>query len=155
MTKKKITPKEYTRSIEVIIQENPNLTGKEILAEQEYDKACFELWKTNINKKQLDFIDDINTNGGYYKGRFGTDQRFYYKITDAQLDGNRIYANVENIVVFLGAKGGVVSEGNINVEKRKKEFTSLVTYDLEMYTRTTKEDYEQICDYLLGIAKFW
>lgn len=155
MKAKKIVPKEFTRSLEVIIRENPYLTGKEILAEEKHDEACFALYNANRNKAKLDFIKDINTNGGYYKGRFGSDQRFYYNISNARLEKNRIYADVETIVVFLGDGRSVVSPGDIKIEKRKKEFKDLDTYDLDMYYRTTKKDYDEVSAYLAGLAKYW
>ncbi len=155
MKAKKIVPKHFTRSLEVIIRENPNLTGKEILAEEKYDDACFALYNANKDKDKLDFIKDINTNGGYYKGRFGSDQRFYYNVSNAKLESGRVYADVETIVVFLGDGRSVVSEGDIRIEKRKKEFKDLDTYDLESYYRTTKKDYDEVHTYLIGLAKYW
>ena len=153
--KRKVTPKDHTRSIELILRDNPNMTGKEILEEQKHDEACFALWKENRDKDKLDFIKDINTNGGFYKGRFGLDQRFYYKVTNASLQGARVMAEVETVVVFLGCERGAVKVGDINIEKRKKTYEDLDNYDLHGYTRTTKEDFEKVVKYLNDIAKFW
>lgn len=152
---KTIVPRDYTRSLELIMQENPKMNAKELLAEQEYDKACFELWKTKINKDRLDFIKDINTNGGFYKGTFGFDQRYYYNITNARLEGNTVYAEVEKIVAFFGHKNGVIKLGDVNIEKRKKELERIENYGLETCERVTKEDYVKIDTYLQGLTQFW
>jgi hypothetical protein len=143
------------RSLEYLIQLYPEKTGKEILAIQEQDKKSDEEAYQRRNKEVLEMIQDINTNGGYYKGRFGDDQRFYYNVTEARLEGDKIYANVENIVVFLGDGRSVVSAGDIRIEKRTKEWADLSTYGLEMYQRTTKQDYDEVMTYLLNLAKYW
>ena len=155
MKARKIVPKHFTRSLEVIIRENPDMTGREILAEEKYDDACFALYNDRMNKTKLDLIKDINTNGGYYKGRFGEDQRFYYNVTNARLECNTVIADVEHITVFLGDGRSVVKPGDIRIEKKIETFKDLYKYDLESYYRTTKKDYDEVSDYLLRLAKYW
>ena len=155
MKKTKVVPKDHTRSLELIMRDNPNMTAKEMLAEQAYDKACYELWVANKHKNELALINDINTNGGYYKGRFGLDQRFYYNVTNARLEADRIVADIEKIIVFLGSLGGVVSKGEVRIEKSNKTYQDLDKYGIDEYERTNKYEYEQVNEYLFGIAKFW
>lgn len=143
------------RSIEYLIQLYPDRTGKELLAIQDADKAADEKAFKKQNKKLLAVVNDINTNGGYYKGRFGEDQRFYYNVTKARLESGKIYANVESIVVFLGDGRSVVNAGDVRIEKTAKDWAALDTYGLEMYQRTTKEDFEDVANYLQKIAKYW
>ena len=156
---KKIIPKDRIRSIEVIMRDNPNMIAKDILAEQKYDEACFDLCQKNLHKSKIKLINDININGGYYKGRFGLDQLFYYNITNASLQSYLqhyiIVAKVEKIYVFLGGENGVVKLGDVKIEKSTDPCANLSKYGLEIYTRTTKEDFEQVVNYLNDIEKFW
>ena len=153
----KIVPQDSKRSLELIMRENPNMTSAEIFLEQKHDEDCYNLWEANKNKAKLELIKDINTNGGYYKGRFGYDQRFYYNVTNVRLEGNSVMATVEQISVFLGDKRDVVAEGEVRIEKTIKTWENLRDYglDKDMNKRTTKKDYEKIVSYLKGIAKFW
>lgn len=155
MKDRKLIPQDFTRSLEVIIRDNPKMTGEEILAEQVYDRACFELFQVNKNKAKLDLIKDINTNGGFYKGKFGLEQHYYYNITKARLEGQVVIADVEKIVVFLGTERGVVSVGDFKMYKETKTYQDLRTYSLELCKRTTKKDYDKICEYLNNVSKFW
>lgn len=143
------------KSLEYLLQLHPDKTAKEILAIQAKEKADDDKQQKLFYKKQLDFIKDLNSNGGYYKGRFGADQRFYYKITNVTFAAGNIYADVEKIVVFLGVKNGSVQKGDIHIEKTTKIYQNLQTYDLDNNHRTTKTDYEKLCKYLEDIAKFW
>ena len=139
------------------MQLHPDKTAKQILEIQAKEKAEDEAKERKRNEKQIAFIEDLNKNGGYYKGRFGSDQRYYYKITNVRLEGNKIYATVEHIVVFLGHKNGVVQAGDITMEVRTKTYQDLHNYGLEtdLCKRTTKQDYDSIYKYMEDIAKFW
>lgn len=131
------------------------MKAKDVLAEQKYDEACYAMWKAERNKAELALIKDINTNGMYIKGRFGEDQRFYYNISNASLQGSRVMVNLESITVFLGDGRSVVKPGDIRIEKRVKEYTDMDNIGIEMYHRTTKKDYDEVGDYLVRIAKYW
>jgi hypothetical protein len=143
------------RSLEYLIQLYPNKTGKQLLAIQAKEKEAEEKEYQKRHKEVLEMIQDINTNGGFYKGRFGSDQRFYYNVTEARLEGDKVYANVESIVVFLGDGRSVVKAGDVSIEKKTKEWADLSTYGLDMYQRTTKQDYDEVMTYLLNLAKYW
>ena len=143
------------RSIEYLVQLYPEKTGRELLEIQAKEKKEDQKAYERRFKKQLEFISDINTNGGYYKGRFGEDQRFYYNVTDARIEHDTIFATVESIVVFLGDGRSVVSAGDVSIKKEKKEWAELNKYGLESYQRTTKKDYDEVLEHLLNLAKYW
>ena len=88
------------RSIETLVRTYPNLTGSDIIKLQEQDKIADEKAYQKTNKRKLAYIEDINTNGGYYVGRFGVDQRYIYNVTKMWLEGDVIYMDVEKIIVF-------------------------------------------------------
>ncbi len=155
MIKRKIVAQDYIRSLEMILRENPTMIAKDILVEQEYDKACVKLWETKRDKRQIELVKSINKIL-YYKGRFGIDQRFYYKFSNAFLcDKGRVYCDVETIVVFLGEKNSVISEGSIQIEKQNKTQQRLETYGISGLDKTTKEDFDSIVTYIKNIEKFW
>jgi hypothetical protein len=142
------------RSIEYLIQLFPDKTGKELLAIQKQDKLDDEKKFQESRKKELAIIEDYNKNGAYFKGRFGLDQRYYYKVTNVRFVGDKLYCDVEKIVVFLGEKGDVCQD-RINIERSFKEHEDFDTYYFQGCTRVTKEDYDKVNNYLLDVAQFW
>ena len=136
------------RSIEYLVQLYPEKTGRELLEIQAKEKKEDQKAYERRFKKQLEFISDINTNGG-------EDQRFYYNVTDARIEHDTIFATVESIVVFLGDGRSVVSAGDVSIKKEKKEWAELNKYGLESYQRTTKKDYDEVLEHLLNLAKYW
>ncbi|MEK6829818.1 MAG: hypothetical protein AABY15_06895 [Nanoarchaeota archaeon] len=153
--KLKLEPKDSWTSVETLTRENPDKTGKEILELHEHSKKCYALWVKQQNQEQYDLVDRINAQPLYYKGRFGLDQRFFYKISDARLDEGKVFATVEKIVVFLGSERGVVKEGEVKIERCEKTYQDLDKYGLDMYTETTKSEWDKVGNYLTGVAKFW
>lgn len=145
------------KSLEYLMQLHPNKTAKEILEIQAKEKLEDKKKEDKRNEKQLAFIEDLNKNGGFYKGRFGSDQHYYYNITNARLEENKIYATVEHLIAFLGHKTGVVQPGEITMEVRKKTYQDLHNYglDTDMCKRTTKKDYDSVYKYMSDISKFW
>ena len=65
------------------------------------------------------------------------------------------FATVEKIVVFLGSERGVVKEGEVKIERCEKTYQDLDKYGLDMYTETTKSEWDKVGNYLTGVAKFW
>lgn len=136
------------RSIENLVRTYPTKTGVEILKIQEQEKLVDEKRFELQNKSKLLFINDVNKNGGYYKGTFGLNQYFYYKFTNLRIQDNRIYCDVEKIVCFSGDE--------INVEKRFTEWQDLDKYGIEMYERVNEIEYNKISKYLDELfPKFW
>lgn len=155
MPKLKLEPLDSWRSVEYLCKLYPEKTAKEIIELSEHEKKCYELYLQNKNSKKLELIDKINAGALYYKGRFGLDQRFFYKISGATLSDDAIYARVEKIVVFLGDDGDVVPKGNITIEKEIEKFTSLENYGLSIYQETTAEEWESLESYLRNVSAFW
>ena len=116
-------------------------------AEKEYQKE---------NESKLKWIEDINTNGGYFRGRFGMDQRFFYKVTNCLLEtSGEIRCDVEKIVVFMGKDRSVVPDGSIHIEKKTSEYTDADKYGFNIYERVTEKEWNEVLTYLEGIEKFW
>jgi len=144
------------RSIGYLIQLFPEKTGKEILEIQAQDKLEDEKEYQKENESKLKWIEDINTNGGFFKGRFGIDQRFFYKVSNCLLEtSGEIRCDVEKIVVFLGSERDVVKNGNIHIEKKSSEYADADKYGFNIYDRVTEKEWNEVNSYLEGIEKFW
>lgn len=143
------------RSLEYLIQLYPNATGAELLAIQNQDKEDERRIQMECDAKLLTVIEDINTNGGYYKGRFGNDQRYFYKITNAVFMHNDIFVDVEKIVVFLGDGNSVVRKNEISIDLKQNEYVKLSIYDIDNCIRISKDEYDEAETYLRNVAKFW
>lgn len=140
------------RSIEYLIQLFPNKTGKELLEIQNQDKLNDEQEFQKRNKKKVEFINDINTNGGYYCGRFSIDQHSYYRVFNMRLDGNDIYMDVESLVVFINSE---TDKNYVNIERKVKAFQKEDKYCLQNRERVTKKDWDNVNEYVNNITKFW
>jgi len=156
----KLEPRESQRDARVMCECYPEATGKEILELVAHDRKCHELYIQKGQEKVRAFAKSINDAGAiYYKGRFGYDQRYYYKISNAEVESTgQIYADVEKIVCFIGDKqgrGGITHKDRIQIEKEEKEFKSLRNFSLENEKETTKEDWDKICKHLEALNDFW
>ena len=147
------------KSIEYLLQLHPDKTGREILAIQAEEKLEDERKFEKANAKKLKFVIDHNTNGGYYCGRFGVDQRYFYRVFNMRMEGSDIYMDVETIVVFMNDADSesTRNKGEVNVERRIKEFQKEDKYCLnsEMRNRVTKKEWDEVNDYVNNLAKFW
>ena len=148
------------RALEYLIQLYPEKTGKELLAIQEQEKLEDQKEFKNLNKTKLDFVNDINTNGGYYKGKFGLDQHYYYRVFDLVLEeSGDVRMCVEKIVLFCnndGHKHTVTKAGEINFERRTDDYANLDNYGLQDRERITVKEWNTINDYIDNIVKlFW
>lgn len=152
----KLEPRDSMRGARVMCEYYPEATGKEILELVEHDKKCHELYIQQGQEKVRAFAKKINDAGAlFYKGRFGLDQRFFYKLSNATVtDKGEIYGTVEHIVCFLGEKGDVC-EGRIKIETKKDEFKTFENLGLSMYEKTTEEDYNKVLAHLQSMADFW
>lgn len=136
------------RDLNYLIQLFPEKTGKEILEIQAQDKLDDEKEYQKKNEKKLKWIEDINTNGGFFRGRFGIDQRFFYKVTNCELStDSTIMCDVEQIVVFL--------DGNISVTSTKEIYVDASHYEFDIYERVTEKEWNDVHTYVVGIEKFW
>lgn len=141
------------RSLEGLIREYPNKTGKEILEIQKQEEKEDQ---DRINKRfktLIDTIKDYNENGGYYRGKFGNDQYYYYYFHDFTFYGDGKYSgNVDTIILFT-----TDSIGNFSVKRETEKFVhDLSTYGLSHEERVTKKEWDDILNHLDNIHKmFW
>jgi hypothetical protein len=148
------------RSLEYLIRLYSDKTAKEILAIQEQDKLADQIEFDLRNEKKLAFIKDINTNGGYYRGKFGLDQHYFYHIYNMKMDekGN-IQMNVDKLVLFCNNdnhKHIVTKAGEIHFERRTKEYEDFDQYDLDDRERVTVKEWEAVNKYVDDMSKlFW
>lgn len=147
------------KSLEYLMQLNPDKTAKEIFAIQAEEKLADERAEKKRNAKVLAFMEDLNTNGGYYRGRFGLDQHYYYKITNVRMIGNEVMMDAESIVLFCNHDGHqhtVCKPNEIRLERKQKELVVLSQYGLDSRERVTVKEWDEICAYLDAMsAKFW
>lgn len=144
------------RSIEYLVELFPEKTGKELLKIQAQDKMEDEKAYKKENESKLKWIEDINTNSGFFRDRFGIDQRFFYKVSNCLLEtSGEVRCNVEKIVVFLGSDRDVVKHGNINIEKKSSKYADANEYEFNMYERVTEKEWNEVNSYLESVEKFW
>ena len=104
------------RSLETLINEYPSKTGAELLIIQKQDREDDEAAAKKRNENKINFIEDINKNGGFFKGVSGG-QKYYYNITEVELfDGVSVYGNKEKIICFFGSERGILEEGTLSFE---------------------------------------
>lgn len=146
------------RSIESLVIDYPNKTGKEYLEMQRKDIEADELAYQQANKKELEMINDINTNGGYYRGRFGIDQHYFYNFTNLRILHNKIYCDVEDLVLFTGVgRGAVTNDFTVKIEKREYRDFDTFGIDLtDMVERVTKKEWDEVVNYFKKSSElFW
>jgi len=148
------------RAIEYLVSLYPEKTGKEIIAIHEQEKLKDQQIFDKHNKKTLAFIKDINTNGGYFRGKFGLDQYYYYRVFNMIMnETGGVTMDVESIVLFCnndGHKQTVCNPGEIRLERRIEEYQQLDTYSLENEERITIEEWNYINNYLNNMnSLFW
>ena len=122
------------KSIELLVRENPSLTGKEILAIRVSQEEAHKRLVEKNSQKEIDFVKDLNDNGGFYRGEFGIGQYYYYKFTDVKfnMSGGYTTANVESITLFDK------TNGDFSVSRRNKGYDELAHYDLGNNKRITE-----------------
>jgi hypothetical protein len=142
------------RDISTLVYLYPEKTGKEILEIQEQDKIEDQKRFEKAHQADIDWMNEINTNGGYFKRKFDLKQRYYYKVSNVKLDKSLpnnplLYGTVESVIVFLEER----NENSVKTETKTLQI--LRNYDLENCTRTSKEDWDSVNKYIIDISKFW
>jgi len=147
------------RAIECLVRDYPDKTGKEILAIQEQEKLNDQKAYEKHNRKKLAFVNDLNTNGGYYRGRFGYDQHYFYRVYDVKMDSDgSIWANVDSVVLFINNESVpniVTRAGEVHLERRTKEFVDLDNYGLQDEQRVNKAEWDGVNAYVNNMTAFW
>jgi len=147
------------RSLEYLMQCYPDKTAKEILAIQADEKLADQKADEKRNAKVLAFMKDLNENGGYYRGKFGLDQHYYYKITNLRMCGNEVIMDAESVVLFCNNDGHtntVCKPNEIRLERKSKEMAVLSQYGLDDRERVTVKEWNAVNEYLDAMQKlFW
>lgn len=148
------------RSIETLAREYPDKTAKELFEIQEQDKLEDQKEFEKHNAKKLAFIKDINENGGYFKGRFGLDQHYYYHVYNMKMESSgEVYMDVEKIVLFYNPTDNtrqVTRPNEIRIERRTSTCENLDRYGLSFEKRTNENDWDAINNYLNAMSEmFW
>lgn len=143
-------------TLEYLAKEYPNKTGKELLELQAEEIRQEEKEIQERLKDQIEYADDININGGYFKGFFGLNQYYYYNVSDVIVEETGdVYATVEKIVMF-DFDSGQSPRREFNIEKRISEYKNLSNYALSSLERVTKEDYDKVDKYFKSaVDLFW
>lgn len=134
------------RTIEHLVNLYPNKTGAEILEihknELLEDKQREEKEKAHLQK----IVDDINENGAYFKGAFGADQYYFFKVDKAEIDEDKVMCDFEKIILFNN-----LGLNSFNYEIDNREY---VSYDdiPHKSTRITETEYNELKNYLFGVV---
>lgn len=143
------------RSIECLVREYPDKTGKEIIEIQEKDKLLDEQNYKKYNEKKLALIKDYNENGAYFKSTFGLDQYRYDRFFNMSLNENgAIICDVETIVGFY--KGTTTPNNEMLLKRKYKEYQDFDRYLPQDEHKITKEEYDLFSNHLDSIfSDFW
>ena len=148
------------RAIEYLMRLYPEKTGAEILAIQEQDKLDDQRAYEKRNAKKLAFIEDINTNGGFYRGRFGLDQHYFYRVFDLKIDtSGEVVMQVESIVLFMNdtnETNHVTKPNEVHLERRLRTYERLDQFGLENEKRVTAHEWDAVVNYINAMSQlFW
>ena len=148
------------RSLELLMREYPNKTAKEIFEIQKQDELADQIAYDLRNEKKLAYIKDINTNGGFYRGRFGLDQHYYYRIFDLKMDtSGEVVMQVESIVLFINNTDDtrqVTRPNEMHLERRLRTYERLDQFGLEQEKRVTAHDWDAVVNYINAMSQlFW
>lgn len=139
------------RSLELLIQLFPDKTGSELLEIQKQDKLDDENNFKVRHQAKLDIIERINTKGGYFKGKFGENQYFYYSLSNLRLDPNNgeIYCSVKKIVCFFEPNGLMNMEFSVDTHENFED------YGTEFCEPTTKGSFDHALNSFKELKKLW
>lgn len=129
------------RALEYLVQLYPDKTGKELLEIQAQEKAEQEEQFKKANAKKLAIIEDINTNGGYYRGTFGLTQRFYCSFSNLRMVEGKIICDCIHLTCFFE------NHSIFNCEIREETWKEFENYGTSIYERITKEDFNKAVGY--------
>jgi len=138
------------RSIEYLARLFPDKTGSQLIEIQNSDKAEDEKLYREVNKRKIEIVDDINTNGAYYRGTFGLSQHFYYYFSKAELNKETITCTVSSLTCFFD------SDGRIKIELDNERYALYENFGVAVYERIEKGDYLKVIEYLnASKTLFW
>ena len=104
------------------------------------------------------YIKDINTNGGYYRGKFGFDQYYYYRIFNLYLECETIMMSVETVRLFTNTtdfKNLVTKQGEMSLERKTEQYKELDNF-INDEERVTVKEWNELNHYINAMEKmFW
>lgn len=142
-------------SIDELVRNNPDKTCREILEIQRQEEIDDEQAITKRNAKKVELINDINTNGGYYKGVFSLTQYYYYRFFNLRLMEGSIICDAEKIIMFYNEEHTHCTTriGETQIERRIEKFQEFENYGVGMCERVTVEEWLKVCDQIDNIIK--
>jgi hypothetical protein len=151
------------RSMDYLVSLYPDKKGSELIEIQNQDKLDDQRGFEQLNHLKLEIIKDINENGGYFYGRFGCDQRYYYRFYDLRLEGSKIYMAVDSLVFFYNnpeenhrPNSSVKRDGEMSFEFRTREFEDFDKFGIDMKKdRVTVKEWDEVLNYVKELSKFW
>lgn len=128
------------RTLEQLIELFPTKSGTELLQLQEMDRLADKHIFQMENKANLDIVNNINTNGAFYRGNSGDSQYFYYRVFKADFDSKKqiININYDILLLFTDCKGF-----NFSFEIKRNEYAKYDNLGLSLYEKVTKEDWDK------------
>ncbi len=127
------------RTFETLVREYPEKTGAEIMQIVEQEKKAEANRILESHKSEFETIRDYNTNGAYFKGTFGLDQYFVYKIENARLMEDKMVGDVTSITGFR--HGG-------KIEKSSRTWQDLSKYGIGVLDRITEKEFNEVDQYI-------
>lgn len=139
------------RSLDQLVHEYPDKTGKELLEIQQQDKLKEEQESLEYDKEKAALIKDLNENGAYYRQRVLQNHYAYDHFTNLRIgESGRIYCDSDTVLCVKRREGGLFFERVItkNVE--------MSHYGIDIVKeRITKEEWERFIGYLENTFMFW
>jgi hypothetical protein len=95
--------------------------------------------------------------GGFFKGTFGLQQKYFYNISNVVVDDGELRGDVEKIVCFFGndLKNHVIKGNEFQIEKIQKGTDWLGNYGLSDLERITETEYNTFVDVINNLQTYW
>ena len=138
------------RSLELLAKNYPDKTGSELLAMQEADKKAGILAREKEHEANIKFIKDINTNGGYYIGRFGL-ERYMYSFHNLSLSEDGFIDCYVHVLTFVYDE----NKPSLLHCTIKDDYTSNIDLYLGDCERVDKSVWDKITNYLISGKDLW
>lgn len=137
------------RSLDCLVRAFPDKTGKELLEIQNQDKIDDEKEYQKLHREKIEAINDLNNNGGYFRGSFGLNREYMYKITNAELSRGEIVFDVEKILV-------IEMDGELHINRDINRCQQYSRYSLfSTCERVTEKEWNGACKYIENFKKSW
>jgi len=142
------------RSIETLTRLYPDLTGKQIVELYEKEISDIQLKTKEEILEKLKFITDDNNKVSYFEGLFGRDAR-YSKVTNAKIDGNVIYADIEIISIDDKIQIPTHKDYSFNIEKQSHYHVDISSFNFNFAKKISENEWNIISKYLKDVRDFY